>query len=294
MREPRHHRDQGPPCTRAGRPLDQRPEQRDAERPAVVPVDVAADHRGTAVENVGRSRPPLVDGSRLVDEEVVADVPPAPFHGVELVDRPDPRGRIPLAVGSVGVVQHEPPEGLGLARPALAAGAVEAQRLVGMPASPADEIRPGRGQAVGGAPRRRAARGGRTRRRRTPCGGRPGAGRAGTPGRSRSRPGFAALAGTGDHFRVRKRSGERDSHGDEPSDEQPSAEIAAQIRFNDLVSRHALSLLCRLLERLYGAAVRRRNSPDLGIPCLRAAAPASRARSGRSAARRAPGATGRS
>jgi len=96
---------------------------------------VAADHGRASVEDRGRPRAPLVHGSRLIDDQVVADVSPASVNGMERIDRPDPSGRILFEVRRVRVVQNESPQRLGSAGPAFAAGGVEAQRLVRVPGS---------------------------------------------------------------------------------------------------------------------------------------------------------------
>src|SRR3712207_7868687 len=55
-----------------------------------------------------RSVPALVDAAELVDDHVVADVPPATVLGVEGVDRPHDCGHLPggVAVGVGRVVQR--------------------------------------------------------------------------------------------------------------------------------------------------------------------------------------------
>src|SRR5262249_49145407 len=73
------------------------PDERDPGRAGVETGYVRADaRRGDAAPA------PLEDLPVRVDEEVVADVAPAPIAGVVLVDAPDDRGRLILGIGVRG------------------------------------------------------------------------------------------------------------------------------------------------------------------------------------------------
>src|SRR5882762_7624114 len=91
---------------------------------------------GRLARSVVTRVPALVDPTGLVDQEVVADVPPALGDGVVVVDRPHGRGRIRVAVLRGGVMDDELLDRPEHGRPGLLSGAVIAKRLVRAPAGP--------------------------------------------------------------------------------------------------------------------------------------------------------------
>ncbi|MCG6496389.1 SgcJ/EcaC family oxidoreductase [Kitasatospora sp. A2-31] len=106
----------------------------------VIGFDGTRHSEGVRAEHglVDPAGPALVDGAAAVDQEVVADVPPAVALDVVLVDRPDHLWRVAARVvgGGRGVVHEDRPDLPGVDEAGVA------QRLVGAPAGPGDDARP--------------------------------------------------------------------------------------------------------------------------------------------------------
>src|SRR5262249_56790407 len=125
----------------------ERTEERDPDRARVValrvrggdavPVQVLAGRRLTG--RVLARVPALVDVAGLVDQEVVADVAPALGDGVVVVDRPDRRGGVRVAVLGGGVVDDHLLHWVEGRRPDLLARRAEAPPLLRTPSRPGDD-----------------------------------------------------------------------------------------------------------------------------------------------------------